>query len=127
VNWFRVEELLKACEKGAAAESVPAIVPSGHAELLKHYDGIEGFVADEHYLIIWRAREIEELNVAYSVARYLPGVVLIGTDGGDTGFGVDADGAYVSVPLIGMSPKEAKTLGTSFDAFLEHVASGDVY
>lgn len=123
MNWPRIEELLEECQKGEAAESVPAIVPSGHAELLERYNGVEGFVGPEQYLMLWRAEQIEELNLAYSVAQYLPGVLLIGTDGADTGFGVDADGAYVSVPLVGMSPKETKSVGASLNDFLEHLAS----
>ncbi|HEY6558769.1 MAG TPA: hypothetical protein VI072_15905 [Polyangiaceae bacterium] len=125
MNWLRVDELLKDCQKWGAAGSVPASVPTAYAKVLERYNGVEGFVGPEQYLMLWRAEQIEELNIGYSVAEYLPGVVLIGTDGADTGFGVDTGGAYVSVPLVGMSPKETKSVGASFDAFLEHLASGE--
>ena len=125
MNWQRIEELLKDCQKGEAAKAVPAAVPFDYAELVRRYNGVEGFVGPEQYLMLWRAEEVEELNASYGVAQYLPGIVLIGTDGSDSGFGVDVGGTYVSVPLIGMSPQETKPLGTSFEDFLDRLASGD--
>jgi hypothetical protein len=47
------------------------------------------------------------LNDAYAVPEFIPGKIMIGTDGGDTSYGIAWTGPkaqYFSVPLIGMSP-----------------------
>ena len=127
MNWRRIESILKDCTKGEPAVAVPRTVPRQHAEFLQRYDGVEGFIAPGQYLMLWRAEELAELNAAYSTSQYLPGVVLIGTDGSDTAFGIDNGGEYMSVPLIGMSPQQANALGSSLEAFLERVAAGAAY
>ncbi len=124
MNWSNIDELLGECMKGATpAGTLPPLVPAEHAEVLRRYNGLEGFVGGE-YLMMWSADQIEELNTGYSVSEYLPGVVLIGTNGSGTGFGMAPGGSYVRVPLVGMSPDETVPLGASFEEFLERLASG---
>jgi hypothetical protein len=72
--------------------------------------------------MLWPAESLDEFNQGYAVQAYVPGVFLIGTDGGNTVFGVTAEGRYVSVPLIGMAPEYVEELGTSFEEFLERLA-----
>ncbi len=76
--------------------------------------------------MLWSTGEIHSLNQAYSVPEFLPGVVLIGTDGGDTGYGFRCDDGraqYVGVPLIGMGPGELSTFGATFVEFLNRLGS----
>ncbi|MDI1432848.1 SMI1/KNR4 family protein [Polyangium sorediatum] len=91
-------------------------LPDDYKAVLRRSNGLEGFVAPHAYLMLWSIDGIRSLNEAYSVAEFLPRVILIGTDGGDTGYGFaweEATACYISVPLIGMEPKAVTNLGSA--------------
>lgn len=124
MNWSRIDQLLENCttQPGLkSAETDPRF--RDYAAFLLRYDGAEGFVGSS-YIALWSAAQTRELNEAYRVAEFVPGILLVGTDGGDTGFGIDeATGRYVSVPMIGMSREALRDEGASFEEFLENRAS----
>ena len=69
--------------------------------------------------------EIVELNETYRVEDFAPGLVLFGSDGGDTGYAFDRRAEpvrIVSVPLVGMTLSEAEECGSNFTEFLRHIA-----
>lgn len=76
------------------------------------------------YLMLWSTKEIAPLNEAYATAEFAPGLVLIGTNGGDTAYGLldsgDGRRSYVNVPLVGMSLDAIELMGSSL---LDFVAS----
>jgi hypothetical protein len=124
MNWQKVENILKDCTKGPThTYDTPKALQSDYVEFLKRFNGVEGFIGTEQYLLLWSSEQIEELNTAYSTPEFLSGVVLIGTDGSDTGFGVDSNGRYVRVPLVGMSLAQTTDLGGSFEEFLDRLIS----
>jgi hypothetical protein len=82
------------------------------------YSG-EGMIGDNSYLILWEKEDIEELNDDYEVSEFLSDCILIGSDGGDTAYGIDRQGVFISVPFIGMNNDEIKILGKNFVEFLE--------
>jgi hypothetical protein len=97
------------------------LLPQDYKEFLQEADGGEGFVGDA-YVIFWRVRELLEMNKAYQVAEYAPGLLLFGSDGGGEGFAFDVRNdakAIVSVPFVGMELKLARLVASSFPAFLE--------
>jgi hypothetical protein len=101
-------------------------LPKPYLELLKRANGIEGFVADDTYLVLWPAGQVAELNEAYSVADFAPGLILIGSDGGDTGYALDVRRPMINIlelPLVGMSLDEAKEVGSNFEDFLRRLVS----
>jgi len=102
-------------------------LPPDYRLLLQETNGFEGFVDanDEVFLSFWSVADIPELNGAYSVGEFLPGVVLLGTDGGDTGYGFTTRNGhieYVAVPLIGMAPEALERIGRSFADVLDRLA-----
>lgn len=102
-----------------------AQLPKPYLDLLKRTNGVEGFVTDDAYLNIWTAGQVPELNEGYSVAEFAPGLMLIGTNGGDTGYALDlrrSSCSIMEVPLVGMSLDEAKEVGTDFEDFLRRLA-----
>ncbi len=106
-----------------AEAAVGMSLPQDYRSLLEETDGFEGFLDsnDEVFLSFWSVADIPELNAGYAVGEFLPGVVLLGTDGGDTGYGFttrDGQPRYVAVPLVGMSPETLKEVSGSFDEFL---------
>jgi len=58
----------------------------------------------------------------------VPGVTLVGTDGGDTGYGFKGELErleYVAVPLVGMGPDTILVIGRSFVELAERLAQRD--
>lgn len=98
-------------------------LPEDYAQFLQQADGGEGFVGNA-YIILWRVGELLEMNRAYQVAEYAPGLFLFGSDGGGEAFAFDTRNdakPIVSVPFVGMELKLARPLGSNFKEFLEEL------
>ncbi len=88
---------------------------------MQEVDGGEGFVGNA-YLILWRAGELTEMNRAYQVTDYAPGLFLFGSDGGGEALAFDTRSEakpIVSVPFVGMELKLARLVASNFKALLE--------
>ena len=83
----------------------------------------EGMVGENNYLSLWEKNEIEELNNNYETQEFLSNVLLIGSDGGDTAYGIDVNGKYIEVPFIGMDDEEVEIIAEDFDGFIDYVCS----
>lgn len=81
----------------------------------------EGMVGEESYLILWAKNELEQLNQDYEVDEYLHDILLIGSDGGDMAYGINAQGEYVEVPFIGMDDDEVEVVAGDFDEFISYL------
>lgn len=102
-------------------------LPDDYRSFLLQTDGFEGFIDENVYLALWSVSEIPALNEAYATSRFLPGVILIGTDGGDTGYGftrAEGKARYVSVPLVGMNADAVLVLGESLRDAMERSKVG---
>lgn len=105
-------------------EKIGIIFPDGYKELMLHSDGLEGSIGDSAYLVLWKLEEIFELNREYCVQEFAPGLVLFGTDGGDTAYAFDCrevPARIVSLPFIGMALDQIVECGTTFNEFLKYV------
>ena len=81
----------------------------------------EGMIGENSYLILWEKEEIEELNDDYEVKEFLDKCILIGSDGGDTAYGIDSNGNFFSVPFIGMDNDKITIMGSNFKEFLKNL------
>ncbi len=98
-------------------------LPDDYARFLQQANGGEGFVGNA-YVILWRVEELLEMNKAYQVAEYAPGLFLFGSDGGGEAFAFDTRSdakPIVSVPFVGMELKLARPVASNFKAFLEEL------
>jgi hypothetical protein len=98
-------------------------LPDDYARFLQQTNGGEGFVG-KAYVILWRVEELLEMNKAYQVAEYAPGLFLFGSDGGGEAFAFDTRSdanPIVAVPFVGMELKLARPVARSFEAFLEEL------
>ncbi len=96
-------------------------LPPAYVELMGSSNGIEGFVGVT-YLILWPIEHLKELNEAYAISEFAPGLFLIGSNGGDSGFALDTRHEPMEVkevPFIGLSHEATKTVATSFKGFVE--------
>lgn len=48
---------------------------------------------------------------------------LIGSDGGDTSYGIDIKGRYIEVTFIGMDDKVVEVVANDFDGFIDYIWS----
>lgn len=132
-----VGELLAQCEArpganmseiDAAEVAIEQQLPSDYRAFLLECNGTEGFLSTDEYIMLWSAAEIGELNRGHVIAEIVPGVTLVGTNGGNTGYGFRMSGKefeYVSLPLIGMEPDEVLFLGKTLFEFLDRLRKGE--
>ena len=121
-------EFFKDCDKNLPITeevvlNLPKNLPESYIEFLKFSNGIEGSVSNGSYLRLWKAEELDELNKGYEAEEYVPGMLLVGTDGGDEAIGIDLRkdsstfGSYFMVPFITLRWEDAKLLGPEVTDF----------
>src|SRR4051812_10268874 len=87
-----------------AFERVEGIrLPNCYRDFLKMGNGGEGPIGEFGYANFWKIEEIAGLNRSYHVQEYLPGYLVIGSDGGGEAFAIKRDATvYVQVPFVGL-------------------------
>jgi len=101
-------------------------LPDSYVRFLLHADGGEGFVGDA-YVILERAGELVEWNMALEVGDYSPGLFVFGSNGGGEAFGFDTRDSCVSivcVPFIAFEWEYALPMGACFWEFLLALEDG---
>jgi hypothetical protein len=102
-------------------------LPTEYVDFLLKADGGEGFLPGGRYVILWEVEKLIELNEAYEVAEYAPGLLVFGSDGGGEAVAFDyrsASQPIVSVPFVGMDLAEARPLAPTFNSFLCGAGAG---
>ncbi|NDI35093.1 SMI1/KNR4 family protein [Chengkuizengella sediminis] len=95
--------------------------PQEYYEFLLNSNGGEGSIG-ESYLVMWKVEDIIELNEAYGVEEFAPGLLIIGSDGGDTAYCIRSENkSFVNVPFIGMDLREVQVCGNNFEEFLSYL------
>jgi hypothetical protein len=98
--------------------------PQDYVSFVQTTNGAEGPVG-EGYLSLWPVEDIELLNERYEVASFVPGLVLFGTDGGNTGYALDTtSNAIGELPLIGISRGSLEPRGLTLRDLLEYISQG---
>lgn len=120
-----------AIREGATDESISDLercvgkrLPATYVQLMKHSNGVECFLAEQNYLVLWPAEQLVGLNEAYCVAEFAPGLLLIGSDGADLGYAFDTRREpmpIVEVPLVGISHHAAKDVASNVEDFLGYL------
>ena len=99
-------------------------LPNDYIEFMIHSNGGEGFIGSDSYIIIWKLEDLFELNNAYQVPEYAPGIFLFGSDGGGDAYGFDIrtnDVKIISIPFVGMDINLIKILGADFTSFINYL------
>ncbi len=108
-------------------KSLGLCLPASYKEFLKVSNGAEGDIGEDFYLVLWKVEDLEELNEAYGVVEFAEGLLLIGSDGGDTAFGFDKRTStmnVITVPFMGMSLDEVQVIGKDFVDLLKSLHEG---
>lgn len=100
--------------------------PPDYLEVMREFDGGEGNLEGNGYLILFSLEETVQANEDYSlVMREIPDYYLIGKDAADTGFAFyKPDKSVHSFGLMSIFPGDLITcVGSSFTEFLEYLAN----
>ena len=76
---------------------------------------------DPGYFQLWPREEIEKWNHDYQVAEYASGFLGFGSDGGGEMLAFDSAGAVFMIPFVGMSPRDAKKIGSSWSEIVSRI------
>ena len=82
-------------------------------EFMKKHNGGQGDI-DETWLILYRLEELQEINDDYEIEVFLPGHIIIGSNGGGELYGIDNKGNYFNVPVL-IDEDDVSVLGTEIE------------
>jgi hypothetical protein len=102
-------------------------LPADYADFLQWSNGGEGFIGPKAYVILWKLGDLVEMNEAYQVSEYAPGLFIFGSDGGGEAFAFDIRTSgmpIVSIPFVGMDRSLTQVVAPTFNDFLEALAKG---
>lgn len=102
--------------------NLPKNIPFDYFEFLQLYDGGEGFIGEE-YIIFYKVEELMQINNSYEVEKYLPGVFLIGSNGGSEAIAIDLRKNNSKYILISFLFEEGSIveLGRAMSDFLNRI------
>jgi hypothetical protein len=101
-------------------------LPSHYRRFLSEADGCEGTIGNG-YIALWRVNDLAELNAAYAVDEFAPGLLLVGSDGGDTAYALDLKreaSPVVSVPFVPMDYHLVEDIGATISDLLAAIEAG---
>ncbi|MGD0950275.1 MAG: SMI1/KNR4 family protein [Candidatus Binatia bacterium] len=70
---------------------------------------------------LWRPDQVREFNEAYEVAKYAPGFLAFGSNGGAEMLAFDTSLRVFMVPFVGMHTGEAILVAESWDDFVSKI------
>ena len=100
------------------------VFPDDYQSFMKHSNGAEGMVGDNAYLQLWSLDNLAEYNEGYEVSEYLPGLILIGSDGGGEAYAYDNRYDHkpiVQVPFISINFDGLIKCADRFEGFLKYL------
>lgn len=111
-----VAEIITMCSRqaGALPAEVAALMrttgitlPRDYVDLMSYSDGIEGPIGNENYVALWPMGQLLEATQGYELAVRLPGLLLIGSDGGDVGYAYDTRTPDMKIVELSLSQLDA--------------------
>ena len=89
------------------------VLPIDYIEFMKKHNGGEGDIG-QTWLILYPLEEIQKINDDYEIEEFLPGHIIIGSNGGGELYGIDGKGNYFNVPVL-MDENDITLLGTDME------------
>ena len=95
-NWNEFE-FNEPYEGDVVTEINGVALPQQYIDFMLQHNGGEGDIG-ETWFVLYPLEELEEINQDYEVSEYLPGKIIIGSNGGGEFYGIDSYGSYFNVP-----------------------------
>lgn len=126
VEWllWKFDRRPAAAEAAIAAmeEALGAQVPEEYRQFLKLTNGGDGYIGDDSFAVFWSLQELAPRNEVYEIAKRLPGLLAIGTDGSTCAYAFDTR-AYgwpiVKIPFKQYTLEAATVVAPTFIKFLK--------
>jgi hypothetical protein len=80
-----------------------------------------GLAVEPGWFQLWPPDEVDRWNRDYHVQEFAPGFLGFGTSGGGELLAFDAGGRVFMIPIIGMSPGDAKLVAETWKDFVERI------
>lgn len=97
-------------------------LPEDYLSFMHQHNGGEGPVGKNAYMQLIPLEELDSFNTDYEVEKYLPDIVLLGTDLGGILFGFDKKKEiYCAVDSCSMIEEDVRYAGHSFDEFIKAI------
>lgn len=100
------------------------IFPEDYKDFMLKHNGAEGCMGENSYVQLWSLENIIKYNQGYDVEKYVPGLILIGSDGGNEAYAYDSrdkSKPIVSVPFIVMNFDDVVKCADNFTDFLQYL------
>jgi hypothetical protein len=98
-------------------------IPIDYIEFMKIFNGGEGPIGENGYLILWPIDELIQNNIDYEVQSFAPGFFVFAKDAADTAFAFEkATGKIYEFGLMAnLMTDPPKSCGLDFKNFLEYL------
>ncbi|HMH34413.1 MAG TPA: SMI1/KNR4 family protein [Puia sp.] len=97
-------------------------IDKDYLEFIRTYDGAEGTISEGSYLLLWRIKDLIELNPYYKDDDFSTKVFIIGSNGGGTAYGIKKDDDSFFKSTFLELADELEYCGKDFKEFLLHIA-----
>lgn len=95
------------------------ILPVQYINFMNKHNGGEGNIG-ETWLILFPLKDLQEINDDYCIEEFLPGHIVIGTNGNGELYGIDRNGDYFNVPEI-LEKEYISVLGNDIEKLPEKI------
>ena len=105
-------------------------LPDDYRDFLRASDGYNGDVGGKDYVVFWSAALVQSYTEDYEAQRWMPGLLMIGSNGGNAVFGLDLRDpdttAYVETDFVPMNWDHTFGRDASlYDFLLRRIAQHD--
>lgn len=100
-------------------------MPKDYIDFLKKTNGGVGEIRHS-YIELWSVEDIERNHADYAVEEFLPGIILIGSNGSGLAYGIDMrqdSAVYIKVPFMDMDFAEVNICGRNMAEFFRNLES----
>lgn len=94
-------------------------LPEGYLEFMRAHNGGRGDIGAS-YLVLYPLNMLGDLNDELETGQFLPGRIIIGSNGGGEFYGIDNKGNYFNVPMI-MEEKDIALLGDDIELLPDRI------
>jgi len=97
--------------------------PQDYVDFLSEFNGGEGPIGENSYLILWSANDLLPNNTGYDFESFAPGYFVIGQDAADTAYAIKkSDGMiYEFGFLANLETDPVKFCGSTFAEFIKYL------
>jgi len=117
-NWNEVE--FNGPYEGEEIKQINGIsLPEQYQAFMRAHNGGEGDLG-ETWFVLFPLEELQEINDDYAVGEFMPGYIIIGSNGGGELYGIDKRGHYFNVPET-LEEEEITFFGTDLEVLPEEI------